>query len=172
MRRLRTVRISRPVRSGPIGSAAPSYCAIRPHTGTRACTLSSGSTASKTLAADVLEVHVDAVGAGGGQLLRQVGVVAVEAGIEAQLVDHRAALGRAAGNPDHPAAQDLRDLPDRRAHRAACGGHDHRLAGLRPADVGQAHVGGEARMPSTPSASDGCVIAGSSRVRPLPSLMA
>ena len=60
-------------------------------------------------------------------------------------LDEVVALLRAAGDADHAAALDLRDLPDDRAHRAGRAGDDHRLARLRLADVEQAEVRRHAR---------------------------
>jgi hypothetical protein len=65
------------------------------------------------LAADVVEVDVHALGAMFSSGPRGVAGLVVDAGVEAQLLDHPVALGLAAGNADHAAAQELGDLADR-----------------------------------------------------------
>ena len=76
----------------------------------------------------------------------QVGVLAVvDAGVEAELVDHRLALVRPAGQADDAASQALGQLPDHTAHRAAGGTDHHRLAGLGLDDGHQPDPGGDAR---------------------------
>src|SRR5690606_24198931 len=96
-------------------------------------------------AADILEIDVDAAGNGFPELLREVRVVAVDAGVEAECLDHEAAFLRAAGNADDAAALYFGDLADDRADRAA-GGSDHdRFTFLRLADPEQAVPCGEAR---------------------------
>ena len=94
-------------------------------------------------AADVLEIDVDAVRAGGGEALGQLRIAAVEADVEAELFDRVAALVGAAGDADHARALELGDLPDHRADRTGRRGHDHGFARLGLADVEQADVGGE-----------------------------
>ncbi|KOT02711.1 hypothetical protein DM50_3748 [Burkholderia mallei] len=96
-------------------------------------------------AADVLEIHVDAVRARGGELFREIGIVVIDARVEAERPGHIAALVRAARDADDAATLELRDLPDDRAHRAARRRDGHRLARLRLADVQQSEVRGEAR---------------------------
>ena len=95
-------------------------------------------------AADVLEVDVDAVRAGLGELLAEVGVLVVDAGVEAVGADHVLALVLGAGHADHAAALELGDLADHLADGAGGGGYHHGFALLRLADFIQAHVGGEA----------------------------
>ena len=120
---------------------------MSPQTGMRAKLFNSGSTASNTAPADVLEVDVDALRAGGFQPLGQVGLAVVEAGVEAEFLLDEAALPFAAGDADDATALDLGDLADHRADRPGRRRHDERLAGLRFADVEQAGVGGQARHP-------------------------
>ena len=78
--------------------------------------------------ADVVEVHVDAIGAELGQLAGEVGGAVVDAAVEAQVVDDPRALLVGPGDADHPAAEDLGDLPGDRTGGAAGGRHDHGLA--------------------------------------------
>ncbi|MOA20574.1 hypothetical protein D3C78_1410270 [compost metagenome] len=70
------------------------------------------------LAADVFVVDVDALAAGLGQFIGKVRALVVDAGVEAQLVDHITALVRPAGHADHTQPLDLRHLADHRTHSA------------------------------------------------------
>jgi hypothetical protein len=74
------------------------------------------------------------------EAVAHVAGLVVDAGIEAELVDHPVALGLPAGDADRPAAADLGHLADRLAHRAGGTGDDHRVARLRLPDVEQAEV--------------------------------
>ena len=96
-------------------------------------------------AADVLEIDVDALRAGGLELLREIRRAVVDGGVEAELLDQRSALVGAAGDADRAAALDLRDLADERADRPGRRGDDDGLAGLRLADVEETRIGGHAR---------------------------
>ncbi len=98
-------------------------------------------------AADVLEIDVDAVRAGVGQLSREVRRAPVEAHVEAERAGDVAAFFGVARDADHAAAFQLRDLADGGAHRAARGGHHDRFARLRLADLQESRIGGEARHP-------------------------
>ena len=96
------------------------------------------------LAAHVLEVQVDAVGAGRLQVGGE-GVAAVaDARVEAELVHDVVALLPRTGDAHHPVPLDLGNLPDHRAHRAGGGRHHDHVAVLQPADLEQADVGGQA----------------------------
>src|SRR5690242_17437258 len=64
--------------------------------------------------ADILEIDIDALRAGGFQILAQLGLAMIEAGVESELVLNEAALLFASSNADDPAALDLRDLADYR----------------------------------------------------------
>ena len=97
-------------------------------------------------AADILEIDVDAIRAGGRELLAEVGGAVVEGGVEAELFRQRPHLGGAAGDADSPRPAQLCDLADGRADGAGGGGHHHGLARLRLADVAEADIGGEARL--------------------------
>ena len=96
--------------------------------------------------ADVLPVDVDAIRAGGAQRLGEVGGAVIDAGIEAELV-HR----RRRTSPWPPAMPTARQplifaiWPTTEPTGAGRRGHHQRLAGLRPADLEQADVGGHAR---------------------------
>ena len=96
------------------------------------------------LAADILEIDVDALRAGVLQLRREIGVAMIQALVEAELFLDVAALVGAAGDADGAGAGDLRDLADRGADRAGGRGHHHGFAGLRLADLVQARIGGHA----------------------------
>ena len=102
------------------------------------------------LAADVLEIDVDAVGRGlgdrGGQLLAVERVV-VEADVIAQLRRGIGAFLGAAGDADHAHALEFRQLPDQRADRPGRGRDHDRLARLCAGHVVQAHPCGRARHP-------------------------
>ena len=96
------------------------------------------------LAAHVLEVHVDAVGARRPELLIQIAGPVVHAGVETQFLGHEPALLRPAGHPHHPAAHDLADLARHRAGGPGGRRHHQGLARAGLADVEQAPVGGHA----------------------------
>ena len=98
----------------------------------------------KNLAADVIEVDVDAVRAGRGELSVQVAAAVVYAGIKTELACDVLAFGRAAGDANDATAFDLRNLAGDAANRAARSGHDHGLACLGHADVEQADPCGNA----------------------------
>ena len=97
-------------------------------------------------AADILEVDVDAAGAGGVELGGELGAV-VEAGGVAQRLDGEAAFLGAAGDADGAGAGEEGELAGDGAHGAGGGGDDDGLAGLGLADIGHAEIGGEARHP-------------------------
>ena len=80
------------------------------------------------------------------QRLARRNLVVVERVVEAELAQPGDLLGRARA-ADHPAALQLRDLTDDGADRAGRAGDEHRLALLRPADVEQPDVRGQARHP-------------------------
>ncbi len=69
----------------------------------------------------------------------------IDAGVEAERIDHVAAFVRPARDTDHAAARLLRELADHAAHRAARRAHHHRLARARRDDPVQAVPGGHAR---------------------------
>src|SRR5581483_4848922 len=109
------------------------------------------------LAADVLEVDVDALRTGLAKLPGEVAGLVVDAGVEPQLVGDVAALFGSAGDSDRAAALDLGDLSDHRADGSGCRRDDHRLAGLGLADLEQAEVGSQARHaePADPAREGG-----------------
>ncbi|MCY1298223.1 hypothetical protein D9M70_476970 [compost metagenome] len=96
------------------------------------------------MAADILEIAVDAFGARGGELLGEIRSAVIDRRIEAEHVANESALVRTTRNADRARALDAGDLADGRADGAACGGHDDRLARLRLADRQQSCIGGEA----------------------------
>jgi hypothetical protein len=66
--------------------------------------------------------------------LTRTAFLVVDAGVEAELLDHEAAFVGAAGDADHAAAQVFGDLADRHGRPRRPRRHHHRLAGLRLAD--------------------------------------
>ena len=103
---------------------------------------------------------VDAVRAGRGEPLASSRALVVDGGVEAELVGEPGALLVAAGDADGAAALDLGDLADHGADRAGRRRDDHRLAGLRLADVEQAEVGGRGR---SCRARPSCAVSGTGR---------
>ncbi len=95
-------------------------------------------------AADVVEVDVDAVGAGRLERLSEVLVLVVDRLVVAVEAAVRALVG-AARDPDRPAAGELRDLPDDLPDGARRTRHDDGVAGLRLPDVEQPEVRGHPR---------------------------
>ena len=73
-----------------------------------------------------------------------------DARVEAQLVDDVVALLPGPGDPHHPVPPDLGNLPHHRAHRSGRGRHHDHVAGLQPADLEEADVGGEPRHAEHP----------------------
>ena len=69
----------------------------------------------------------------------------IDAGIEAQLVNHVPAFVGTAGNADNMAALELGDLPDHRPDGTTCSGNDYGFPGFRLADIEQAHVARKTR---------------------------
>src|SRR5262249_32614961 len=69
------------------------------------------------VAADIVEIHVDAGGAVRAQGLAHVLALVVDRRIEPEFIDDVAALRGAASNPDRAATFDLGDLADRRRCR-------------------------------------------------------
>ena len=110
-----------------------------PHTAMRPKAFMRSSTASSDDAADVLEVAVDAVRAGclqrRAERLQVAVLPVVDAGVEAELVDHVAALLRPAGDADRAAAARLGELADDAADGAAGRADDDRLARLGRDDL-------------------------------------
>ena len=94
-------------------------------------------------AADVLEVHVDAVGTGGTQLVGEVRRTVVQRHVETECIAQVGTLGLAASDADGPGALQFRDLSHRRADRAAGRGDHDGFARLRLGDLVQAHIRGE-----------------------------
>src|SRR5882724_4842944 len=92
------------------------------------------------VATDVVEVHVDALGAGVAQHRRQVRHAVGHAGVEAQLLQDVLALVLGARDAGDATAADLRELADDGADGAGGGGHDDGLTRLGLGDVVEAHV--------------------------------
>ena len=86
-------------------------------------------------AADILEIDVDALRARRLEPRRQIAAAMVDAGVEAELLDHVAALLRPARDADGTRALDPGDLADQRADGAGRRRHHHGLARLRLADL-------------------------------------
>src|SRR2546425_10110848 len=97
------------------------------------------------VAADVVEVHVDAVRTGVAQHGPEFRHAVGHASVEVEVLEHVLALLPAGGDPDRAAAADLRELADDGADGAGGGGDDDRLARLGLADVVEADVRGHAR---------------------------
>ena len=95
--------------------------------------------------ADILEIHIDAIGTDGGELCGQIGRTVIEAGIEAELIDDVITFRLPPGDADHAAPVQPGNLADDSTDRATGGRHHHGFAGLRLADVEQPHIGREAR---------------------------
>ncbi len=96
------------------------------------------------LAADILEVDVDAVRRRGGKLLAPVRRLVVDGGVEAEILDNVPALVGPARDADGAATLDLRDLADDRADGARCSGDEDGVTRLRAAKLKETEIGGEA----------------------------
>ena len=75
----------------------------------------------QNLAAHIVEIDVDAAGAGRPQLGEEVTALVVDRRIIAELFGEQMTLGRAARHPNHLTAPDLGDLTDDRAHASRGG---------------------------------------------------
>ena len=95
------------------------------------------------VAADVLEVDVDAVGGRRGELGGPVVGAVVDGRVETELFGQQRALLGSAGDPDDACAVGLGELARDRADRARRGRDDDRLARLGLADVADPDPRGE-----------------------------
>src|SRR6202030_2838626 len=96
-------------------------------------------------AANILEINVDAVWAGGRQLGGKIGGTVIDRRVEAQFVSDEGAFLRTAGNADRPGAGELGQLADERPDRSARRRDHHGFTGLRLANGSHAAIGGESR---------------------------
>ena len=94
--------------------------------------------------AHVVEVDVDSLGAVRLQRRGQVVLAVVDARVEPEILHHRAALVRTAGDTHHPRSGDLGDLTGHRAGGAGGRGDDDRLPGAGASDARHAEVRGGA----------------------------
>ncbi|EAU66540.1 conserved hypothetical protein [Stigmatella aurantiaca DW4/3-1] len=104
----------------------------------------------QVLAAHVVEVDVDALGAGARQGIGHRAILVVEGVVEPEVLSQVLHLLRGARAAHHPAALDLGDLPHEPAHRAGRAGDEHRLARHGLAEIEQPHVGRHARHAEHP----------------------
>jgi len=93
------------------------------------------------LAADVVEKDVHAARAVLLEFVLDRSGLVVDAGVEAEFAHDPLALGRAAGDADHAAALDLRELACELSHGDGRARDDHRLTRLGLADLEQPEVG-------------------------------
>ncbi len=131
---------------GPLIGVVLLYWEIAPQMTTRAA-VEKEQRGVENLAADVIEIDVDALGAVLRQGCLHVFRLVVDAGIKAKFVYDVIALRGAAGNADHTAAFDLGDLTGNRADGAGRAREDHRLARLCLTNLEQAEVGSESGHP-------------------------
>src|SRR5690606_15631727 len=89
-----------------------------------------GQQRPEQIAANQLDIDVDPVRAGGFQPAGEVGLAAVEADVEAELLADIAALVGAARDADHPAAGDPGELAGDGTDRTACRADHDGLARL------------------------------------------
>ena len=118
----------------------------RPARGDAAVVAHAGDRRFEVIAADVVEVHVDAVGCGGGRAAcRTLAVAVVECGIEAELVASGCATFAAEpALPIDEAAALLGELAGDAADGAGRAGDEHAIAGL-DLDELEADPGGQPR---------------------------
>ncbi len=91
---------------------------MAPQITTRACRAQIGEHGVEDIAADIVEIHVDAVWTVRPQALARVSCLVVDRGVEAEFLDEVAAFVGAARDADRAAALDLRDLAQRVAPTA------------------------------------------------------
>ena len=97
----------------------------------------------ENVAANVVEIDIDAFWRSGAQGLEHSAVLVVHRSVESEFGCQPVALVAAAGNSDDAAALDLGDLADDRSDRAGGGRHYDSLAGLWFTDLEQSEIGGE-----------------------------
>ena len=97
-------------------------------------------------AADVLEIEIDTVRDSGVEQVAPGWVAVINAGIEAEVVDYVAALGRSPRDADDPGAAQLSQLAGDRPHAARRGRDHHGLPRAR-VQVVDAQVGADADVP-------------------------
>jgi hypothetical protein len=92
----------------------------------------------------ILEIDVDTVRSGGGELFLPVGMLVVDGGIEAEFFSNPLTFFIGAGNANHVATVNFAKLPGDAAGGSSGGGNDESFAGLWLGDIEKAEVGGEA----------------------------
>src|ERR1700733_13248774 len=92
------------------------------------------------LAADIVEEHVDPVGAKLRKPSTDVFALVVDGGVEVRPVDQPIAFVLATRGANHAAAFDLSDLACDRARSTGCARHHYGLTGLDPADLDHPEV--------------------------------
>ena len=97
------------------------------------------------LTTDIVEEHVDPVGASARKTSIYVFVLVVNCRVEAQLVREESAFLGSTCDPDGAATLDLGDLAHMSANRASSARHDDGLALLRRADLYKTAVSGQTR---------------------------
>src|SRR6185369_14949524 len=93
--RFTTIRPGTP--RGPCADGTPSYCEIAP-AGDAAAVVHQRETCLENVAADIVEVDVDALGGGGPQRLESGAVLVIDRGVEAEFAGQPLALFLAAGD--------------------------------------------------------------------------
>ena len=126
---------------GPGNGVVALYAAMAPQRAMRASSVDVVENGLQRRAADGVEVHVDAVGAGSGQFGINVRG-AVDGVVVAKFVDEAPALVGAGGDADGPGSADPGDLTGDRANGSAGCADDDGFPSLRSADVGDPEVGG------------------------------
>ena len=116
----------------------------------RAPWLIKGMTASRYLAADVIEIHINSLRATFLQGLSNVRGLVIDRRISSQFLAQVAILFVAAGDTHHTTAFDLRNLQHSHADSARGARDNDGLAFFRLANVEQAEVGGQPRHPQDP----------------------
>ncbi len=132
---------------GPGEGPVALYWAIAPHSAARPPTFRTSIAASRCVAADVVEVDVDAVRRGVAQAGQDGAVLVVERGVEPEVVHEVIDLRRRAGAADDRVAAKLGELPDERSDRAGRARHEDDVPVGEGRDVEQPRVGGEPRHP-------------------------
>ena len=118
---------------------------MAPHRAARPPRLKTSTAASRCSPPDVVEVDVDAVRGGRGQLLDDGAVVVVEARVEPVALGQQGDLGGRPGAADDPARPaQPGDLPDDGADGPGRPGHEDGVARLHPGHHEQADPGGHA----------------------------
>ena len=168
-RLVRIVRVSKGSRSGPFGQGR--VVVVRDQTADRDTSLhiQQRKYGIEHHATDAFKIDVNATVTRSGQLSRKILGAVINAGVKAKFVRDVVAFFLPSGDAYRAASAESSDLSHDRTNSSTGSRNDYRFARFRLSDIKQSLYAVKPGMPSTPRASDGCGISGSSFVSPMPS---